>query len=172
MCVRWAASKTSKRSPTTVIDPEHQLRLGDVAEVSYKQPEQDWVNRIDRKEAMAFGVTKSSGANVVEVSNGVKEVLEQLKNHPQLEGLDFKLVWNQGDQVTNSVNNLKNSGLWGGLFAGGSALFLFTRGAHHPNHHLGDPAVASGDDNRPVLHRLVVEYGDDDGADAEPRLGG
>ena len=73
----------------TVIDPEHQLRLGDVAEISYKRPEQDWVNRIDRKEAMAFGVTKSSGANVVEVSNGVKEALEQLKNHPKLEGLDF-----------------------------------------------------------------------------------
>ena len=110
----------------TVIDPEHQLRLGDVAEVSYKQPEQDWVNRIDRKEAIAFGVTKSSGANVVEVSNGVKEALEQLKNHPQLEGLDFKLVWNQGDQVTHSVNNLKNSGLWGGLFAA-IVLFFFLR---------------------------------------------
>ena len=110
----------------TVVDPEHQLRLGDVAEVSYKQPEQDWVNRIDRKEAMAFGVTKSSGANVVEVSNGVKEALEQLKNHPQLEGLDFKLVWNQGDQVTHSVNNLKNSGLWGGLFAA-VVLFFFLR---------------------------------------------
>ena len=110
----------------TVVDPEHQLRLGDVAEVSYKQPEQDWVNRIDRKEAMAFGVTKSSGANVVEVSNGVKEALEQLKNHPKLEGLDFKLVWNQGDQVTHSVNNLKNSGLWGGLFAA-IVLFFFLR---------------------------------------------
>ena len=75
---------------------------------------------------MAFGVTKSSGANVVEVSNGVKEALEQLKNHPKLEGLDFKLVWNQGDQVTNSVNNLKNSGLWGGLFAA-VVLFFFLR---------------------------------------------
>ena len=106
----------------TVVDPEHQLRLGDIAEVSYKQPDKDWVNRIDRKEAMAFGVTKSSGANVVEVSNGVKEALEELRDHPKLEGLDFKLVWNQGDQVINSVDNLKNSGLWGGLFA---AIVLF-----------------------------------------------
>ena len=71
---------------------------------------------------LVFGVTKSSGANVVEVSNGVKEALEELKNHPKLEGLYFKLVWNQGDQVTNSVDNLKNSGLWGGLFA---AIVLF-----------------------------------------------
>ena len=110
----------------TVIDPEHQLRLGDIAEVSYKRPQQDWVNRIDRKEALAFGVTKASEANVVEVSNGVKEVLEQLKDHPKLEGLEFKLFWNQGDQVTNSVDNLKNSGLWGGLFAA-LVLFFFLR---------------------------------------------
>ena len=110
----------------TVVDPEHQLRLSDLAEVSYKQPQQDWVNRIDRKEAMAFGVTKASGANVVEVADGVKEAMEKLQDHPQLEGLDFKLVWNQGDQVTNSVDNLKNSGLWGGLFAA-IVLFFFLR---------------------------------------------
>ena len=110
----------------TVVDPEHQLRLDDIAEVSYKQPQQDWVNRIDRKEAMAFGVTKASGANVVEVADGVKEAMEKLKDHPRLEGLDFKMVWNQGDQVTNAVDNLKNSGLWGGLFAA-LVLFFFLR---------------------------------------------
>ena len=110
----------------TVVDPEHHLRLDDIAEISYKQPQQDWVNRIDRKEAMAFGVTKASGANVVEVADGVKEAMEKLKDHPQLEGLDFKMVWNQGDQVTNAVDNLKNSGLWGGLFAA-IVLFFFLR---------------------------------------------
>ncbi len=110
----------------TVVDPEHQLRLGDIAEVSYKRRNQDWVNRIDRKEALAFGVTKASGANVVEVADGVKEALEKLRDHPKLEGLDFKLVWNQGDQVINSVDNLKNSGLWGGLFAA-IVLFFFLR---------------------------------------------
>ena len=110
----------------TVVDPAHQLRLDDIAEVSYKRPQQDWVNRIDRKESLGFGVTKASGANVVEVSTGVKEELENLKDHPKLEGLDFKLFWNQGDQVINSVGNLKNSGLWGGLFAA-MVLFFFLR---------------------------------------------
>ena len=110
----------------TVVDPAHQLRLDDIAEVSYKRPQQDWVNRINRKESLGFGVTKASGANVVEVSTGVKEELENLKNHPKLGGLDFKLFWNQGDQVINSVGNLKNSGLWGGLFAA-MVLFFFLR---------------------------------------------
>ncbi|MCE2449581.1 MAG: efflux RND transporter permease subunit, partial [Candidatus Latescibacteria bacterium] len=110
----------------TVVDPTHQLRLDDIAEVSYKPPPQDWVNRINRKESLGFGVTKASEANVVEVSTGVKEELERLKDHPKLEGLDFKLFWNQGDQVINSVGNLKNSGLWGGMFAA-LVLFFFLR---------------------------------------------
>ena len=110
----------------TVVDPAHQLRLDDIAEVSYKRPEKDWVNRINRKESLGFGVTKASGANIVEVSTGVKEELEKLKDHPKLGGLDFKLFWNQGDQVINSVGNLKNSGLWGGLFAA-MVLFFFLR---------------------------------------------
>ena len=110
----------------TVVDPAHQLRLDDIAEVSYKRPPQDWVNRINRQESLGFGVTKASEANVVEVSTGVKEELEKLKDHPKLGGLDFKLFWNQGDQVINSVGNLKNSGLWGGLFAA-IVLFFFLR---------------------------------------------
>ena len=110
----------------TVVDPAHQLRLDDIAEVSYKRPEKDWVNRINRKESLGFGVTKASGANVVEVSTGVKEELEKLKDHSKLEGLDFKMFWNQGDQVINAVDNLKTSGLWGGLFAA-IVLFFFLR---------------------------------------------
>ena len=110
----------------TVVDPEHQLQLDDIAEVSYKRPKQDWVNRMDRKESLGFGITKASGANIVEVSHGIQQVMDELKQHPKLEGLGFKLFWDQGEQVTNSVYNLQNSGLWGGLFAA-IVLFFFLR---------------------------------------------
>ena len=110
----------------TIVDPEHQLQLDDIAEVSYKRPKKDWVNRIDRKESLGFGITKASGANIVDVSYGVQQVMEKLKSHPKLEGLSFKLFWDQGEQVTSSVYNLQNSGLWGGLFAA-LVLFFFLR---------------------------------------------
>ena len=110
----------------TVVDPEHRLHLDDIAEVAYKRPKKDWVNRIDGNESLGFGITKASGANIVEVSHGVQKVMEELKNHPKLEGLNFKLFWDQGEQVTSSVYNLQNSGLWGGLFAA-IVLFFFLR---------------------------------------------
>ena len=110
----------------TVVDPEHRLQLDDIGEVAYKRPKKDEINRIDRSESQGFSVIKASGANVVEVSRGVQHAMEKLKAHPKLEGLDFSVFWDQGEQVVKSVYNLQNSGMWGGLFAA-IVLFFFLR---------------------------------------------
>ncbi len=110
----------------TVVDPERRLQLDDIGEVAYKRPKKDEVNRIDRSESQGFAVIKASGANIVEVSRGVQQAMEKLKTHPKLEGIDFKVFWDQGEQVVKSVYNLQNSGLWGGLFAA-LVLFFFLR---------------------------------------------
>ena len=110
----------------TVVDPERRLQLDDIGEVAYKRPKKDEINRIDRSESQGFSVIKASGANVVEVSRGVQHAMEKLKAHPKLEGLDFSVFWDQGEQVVKSVYNLQNSGMWGGLFAA-IVLFFFLR---------------------------------------------
>ena len=110
----------------TMIDPEHQLQRGDIADISYKRPQREEISRIDRLESLGFGVFKASEANIVEVSRGVHEVLDELKTHPMLADLNFRVFWDQGKQVTQAVQNLQNSGLWGGLFAS-LVLFFFLR---------------------------------------------
>ena len=110
----------------TVVDPERRLQLDDIGDVAYKRPKKDEVNRIDRSESQGFAVIKASGANIVEVSRGVQQAMEKLKTHPKLEGIDFKVFWDQGEQVVKSVYNLQNSGVWGGLFAA-LVLFFFLR---------------------------------------------
>ena len=110
----------------TVVDPERRLQLDDIGDVAYKRPKKDEVNRIDRSESQGFAVIKASGANIVEVSRGVQQAMEKLKTHPRLEGIDFKVFWDQGEQVVKSVYNLQNSGVWGGLFAA-LVLFFFLR---------------------------------------------
>ena len=110
----------------TVVDPERRLQLDDIGDVAYKRPKKNEVNRIDRSESQGFAVIKASGANIVEVSRGVQQAMEKLKTHPRLEGIDFKVFWDQGEQVVKSVYNLQNSGVWGGLFAA-LVLFFFLR---------------------------------------------
>jgi len=105
-----------------VVNPEADLRLTDIATVSMKPPERDWVSRIDRRESMGLGIKKSSTANMVEVSRRVRETLEELKARVDLNNIDFEIFFDQGKHITESVDNLKATGLWGGLFA---ALILF-----------------------------------------------
>ena len=107
-----------------VVDAEYHLQIDDIADVAYRRPDRESVNRIDRKESLALGVIKASGANVVAVSQGVQSAMEELQDHPKLEGLDFKVFFDQGEQVINSTDNLKKSGLWGGLFAALVLLFF------------------------------------------------
>ena len=110
----------------TVIDTAHQLELQDIASVDYRRPKKQSEARINGQQAMGFQIVRSSEANVVQVSRDVEQVVEQLKSHPRLKGIQTTIFWDQGKHAINSVNNLINSGLWGGLFAAG-VLFFFLR---------------------------------------------
>ncbi len=110
----------------TVIDTAHQLELQDIASVDYRRPKKQSEARINGQQAMGFQIVRSSEANVVQVSKDVEQVVEQLKSHPRLKGIQTTIFWDQGKHAISSVNNLINSGLWGGLFAAG-VLFFFLR---------------------------------------------
>ena len=107
-----------------VIDEDHGLRLGDVAEVALKPPKREWFSRIDGRPALGIEVMKASGGNLVEISRGVRARLEELRQRPHLQGVDFEIFWDQGEHIVESVDNLKATGLWGGLFAGLVLLFF------------------------------------------------
>ena len=118
--------KTVEELSETIVDPEHQLSLKDIASVSYEPPQKDWSNRINGQEAMGFEIVRSAEANVVHISQAVEAALEELASHPKLRDLESVVFWDQGKHVTSSVYNLRDSGLWGGLFAA-VVLFFFLR---------------------------------------------
>jgi len=108
------------------IDPERNLVLSDIAEVNLKRPKEEWVYRIDRSPALGIEIVRASNANIANISTGVRQVLEEIKNVPQLKGVEFEVFWDQGTHVRASIHNLTSSGLWGGLFAS-MVLFAFMR---------------------------------------------
>lgn len=110
----------------TVIDTLHQLELQDIASVDYRRPKKQSEARINGQQAVGFQIVRSSEANVVQISEDVRQVVEELKSHSRLEGIQTTIFWDQGKHAISSVNNLINSGLWGGLFAAG-VLFFFLR---------------------------------------------
>ena len=98
-------------------DPERALRLRDIATVELKEQDRRRTYRVGRKDALTLAVRHTAGANMVEVSSATRDALEELKRNPQLEGFEFIILADMGQRVLESVDNLKNSGFWGGLFA-------------------------------------------------------
>ncbi len=109
-----------------VVDPETNLVLSDIAEVNLKRPKQEWIYRIDRSPALGIEIVRASNANIANISDGVRQVLEEIKDVPQMKGVEFEVFWDQGTHVKESIHNLTSSGIWGGFFAS-LVLFAFMR---------------------------------------------
>ena len=94
------------------------IRLKDVAEVVYDVPERTWYQRINGKSAFKMEIYKESLANTVALSRKLKEVLNRDISHlPALKGADIKILFDQGELIEDSIQNLMDTALWGGLFA-------------------------------------------------------
>ncbi len=98
------------------------VRLGDVARVVYDVPEESWVQRIDGKAGISFGIKQESGANIVEVTDRVVAKLRQIEQ--EAGQVSFRMMFNQGFFIKESIRNLQETGLWGGVFAALVLLFF------------------------------------------------
>lgn len=109
-----------------IVDPERRLRLSDVALVRFRPPRREWVYRVDRQPAVGIQVTRDSTGNIERISREVRTTLVELQKVPQLAGMTFNVFFDQGVQVKQSIDNLTQSGLWGGMFAA-LIIYLFLR---------------------------------------------
>ena len=108
-----------------VVSPEG-LRLKDIAEVYYGEPEVTFGRRLNGEQAVAFWIQKASNANTVDVARRVHAAMEKMNSDPALEGIDVLLFFDQSKEILNGVHGLRDAGLQGGLLAVG-ILFFFLR---------------------------------------------
>ncbi|MEE8141513.1 MAG: efflux RND transporter permease subunit, partial [Planctomycetota bacterium] len=93
------------------------VRLDQVADVNMREGEMNWGRHLNRRYAVSLEVYKESTANTVETCERVKNKIAEMGEDPLLKGIDL-LIWeDQGQQILDSLNGLKNAGLLGSLFA-------------------------------------------------------
>jgi len=102
------------------------LALREVAAVSLREPELEYGRHLDRTRAIGLNVIKESGANTVEVARRARKALEDIGTDPELRGIQVLTFTDQGDEITNSLRGLLESGLIGGVLAV-IVLLLFLR---------------------------------------------
>ncbi|MGL5358983.1 MAG: efflux RND transporter permease subunit, partial [Shewanella sp.] len=102
------------------------LTLGDIATIGFALPEPTEGRHLDMRYAVGLDVFKASGANLVEVSDRVLKVIEQVKQDPQFEGIRLFIMEDQAAGVKASLMDLLMSGLMGALLSF-VVLYLFLR---------------------------------------------
>jgi HAE1 family hydrophobic/amphiphilic exporter-1 len=108
-----------------VINSEN-LRLHDVADVELRSPDRDYGRHLDRSYAVGVAISKSTGANMVDVTDRVMAEIEEIGKLPQMQGINIFDLDNMGDSVRKSLGDLLNAGSIGALLAL-IVLYLFLR---------------------------------------------
>ncbi len=103
------------------------IRVKDIAEVHYGEPDVPYGRHLNREKAIAFWVQKSSGANTVEVCRRVNNVLERVNKDPVMKGINVLLFFDQSEQILNSLHGLRQAGIIGAMFAIGILYFFLRR---------------------------------------------
>ena len=102
------------------------LRLRDIADVELRTPDRNYGRHLDQDYAIGVQISKSTGANLVDVTDRVIAEVEEIGKLPQMSGINMFMLDNQGDAVRDSLSDLLRAGLFGGLLAI-IVLYLFLR---------------------------------------------
>ena len=102
------------------------LKLSDIARIGLVRPPRQWVQRVNGEEALGIAIQRASGGNIAQITADVRQALAELRLKPLFRNVKFEIMFDQGKFVGEAIDNLKTSGLWGGMFAA-IVLFLFLR---------------------------------------------
>ncbi len=126
LSVRPSGEFTSVEQIRSLVINAQGLRLGDVADVDLITPERNYGRHLDGSYAIGVEISKSTGANLVAVTDAVIAEVEKIGELPQMSGINIFPLDNQGESVRDSLSDLLNAGLVGGLLAI-IVLYLFLR---------------------------------------------
>ncbi len=101
------------------------IRLGDIAEVQDTYKERSSVTRFQGFEGVEIAIYKEGDANTVKVSENVQRRLQEIEQEMP-ETYQLQMVYDQSTFIANAVNEVKTSGMIGGILAM-LVLFLFLK---------------------------------------------
>ncbi len=104
-----------------IID-DNNLRVKDIANVSFTSPVRNYARHLDRKYAIGLDIVKESSANTVATVDRVLEEIEEINELPEMQGILIYEMNNQADGIISSLKELFSAGVLG---AGLSIFMLF-----------------------------------------------
>src|SRR5690606_22725128 len=91
------------------------LRVGDVATVRDTIADVDRYIQVNDVPMVRLALRKQTGANTVAVANEARRIVEQLNQ--ERDDMQFLLMADQSSYIQSSIDNVRNSAIWGGILA-------------------------------------------------------
>ena len=103
-----------------------ELRLSDIADVTYEEPPLEYGRHLDGNFAIGITVSQESKANTVEVGEGLNREIKKMATDPELDSVNFLVWFSQAKEIKGALADLAMTGLFGALLAS-IVLFAFLR---------------------------------------------
>ncbi|RXJ83591.1 efflux RND transporter permease subunit [Arcobacter cloacae] len=101
-----------------VSNQEQRVRVGDIAKVDFGYETPNTVAMFLGKDGIFLGVQPSADANIVQLTNDVEKVVNELnENILKKEGLNIKWLYDQRPYIVGSVDLVKQNIIVGGVLA-------------------------------------------------------
>jgi HAE1 family hydrophobic/amphiphilic exporter-1 len=124
--VRTLGSLGSVEEVRNLVIRDDGLRLSAVADVVYEEPPLEYGRHLDGRFAVGITVSKESNANAVTICRDVERKVAAMDADPELEGVNFLIWFNQGQEIRKTLRDLFFTGVFGTLLAS-LVLFGFLR---------------------------------------------
>ncbi len=110
-------AKAAQQNTTSANDQSIQLvALKDIADIKTGSEDASAVSRTNGDPSIGLDIIKTQDSNTVDVAEGVKTQLDQLKNRLP-KGTDVTVVFDQSTAVKQSINGMLKEGILGAIFA-------------------------------------------------------
>lgn len=92
------------------------VTLKDIANINLEESDATSISRFDGQETIALGISQASGANIVELSDKVKDALKELEKKFGDE-VRFTVGFDQSDFIRDSIRSVGKSAIQGAILA-------------------------------------------------------
>ncbi len=99
-------------------------QLGEVANVTAQAKQERRARRLNGRRAINLEVFAQAGASAVDVSDRIRALMAELGQDPALDGIDLLVIEDQGETILDTLGDLRDTGIYGGLL-GLVILFAF-----------------------------------------------
>lgn len=119
-----ATAQPGNPAATTGTAEQVPVLLKEVASIATRDKEASSIVRVNQQRSLGLSIYKETQYNTVNAVNELTEVLGQLEK--SIPGYEFVVIQNQGKFIQEAIDEVKDSGLYGALFAM-LILFVFLR---------------------------------------------